>query len=579
MNAKEIYNHVCNFSPTPEQEEAFEVLTSWDATKNPLVLKLPCGYGKTESVVIPYLAQAFTDKWSLAPRLIYVLPTRALCNQIKERIEAYALAVKKLTSRELKVSVEHGMSSLDPLFFADICVTTFDQFLYGYARNKSHVGRHVDVPAGAFANSVVVFDEAHLYSPYTHALMKALLEFLSHSKIPVVVMTATMPKTLQDDLLEDLNPMTIEFKGKFLCDRELSWEMKEWRLLDGEKASKDLLASLSTAKNQKVLIVANRVDVAQKLAIELKDKGVKLIHSRFSANDRDDKEKAVTDLLGKESNSKKGIVISTQVCEVGLDISADVLITECASADALVQRIGRVARWGGSGKVLIVKPESVIKDDKEMFYPYVDKKLGDKGDFVKIVDEYLRQKPNLEFTSWEDTKDLCDQMEYRADYVEARNAMGQVFEATLYADSVPYNLSARNELYCTVFIGTIIKPKKGKSGESSKSISINSEAFNVTEKIPYGVIKLSCLNIPYLWFRRFWRKEEGSEKGLKIVEYDPETQILKENTWNKRPSPFKIYLLVDEEGVKDEDKNYTPEIGLRPKPREMEIIEEACLIC
>lgn len=167
MNTKEIHNQVCNFSPTPEQEEAFEVLTSWDATKNPLVLKLPCGYGKTESVVIPYLAQAFTDKWSLAPRLIYVLPTRALCNQIKERIEAYALAVKKLTSRELKVSVEHGMSSLDPLFFADICVTTFDQFLYGYARNKSHVGRHVDVPAGAFANSVVVFDEAHLYSPPT----------------------------------------------------------------------------------------------------------------------------------------------------------------------------------------------------------------------------------------------------------------------------------------------------------------------------------------------------------------------------------------------------------------------------
>ena len=65
-----------------------------------------------------------------------------------------------------------------------------------------------------------------------------------------------------------------------------------------------------------------------------------------------------------------GVIISTQVCEVGLDISCDLLITECASADALVQRIGRVARWGGEGKVIIVNPEKSV--------PYVDSKLEEK---------------------------------------------------------------------------------------------------------------------------------------------------------------------------------------------------------
>jgi CRISPR-associated endonuclease/helicase Cas3 len=574
MNVDETYYQLCNFSPTPEQEESFNVIRNWDSLKNPLVLRLPCGYGKTESVVIPFLAQALSGNWSLAPRLIYVLPTRALCNQIAERIETYASRVKSSSGRKLTVSIEHGISSQDPLFFADICVTTLDQFLYGYARTKAHIGRHVDIPAGAFANSIVVFDEAHLYSPYTHALLKAMLDILCYSNIPVVVMTATMPKTLQEDLFEGVNPYTIDFNGEFLYDREITWDLKEWKLLDGNKASDGLLTSLNSAKNQKILIVANRVDIAQKLAVELKDKKVKLIHSRFSAKDRTDKEKEVIDILGKKSESKNGIVITTQVCEVGLDISADILITECASADALVQRIGRVARWGGSGKVLIVKPvPGIDKEGKEKFYPYVDEKLGENGDFVKLADEYLRSHQDLKFTSWTDTKMLCDLMEYRVGYVEARNAMGLVFEATLYADSVPYTLSARNELYCTVFIGTVSKPKKKKSREMGTSISINGSEFKVTEKIPYGVIKQSCLNVSYLWFRKFWK--DG--KGLKIVEYDPENQMLRENTWNRPPAPFRIYALVDEEGAKEADKNYDPYIGLTPKPQEL--IEEACMIC
>jgi CRISPR-associated endonuclease/helicase Cas3 len=577
MNATESYHQLCNFYPTTEQEEAFDVLINGGSSKNPLVLRLPCGYGKTESVVIPFLSQAFSGKWSLAPRLIYVLPTRALCNQIAERIETYASRVESISGRKLKVSIEHGISSQDPLFFADICVTTLDQFLYGYARTKAHIGKHVDMPAGAFANSIVVFDEAHLYSPYTHALLKAMLDILCYSNVPVVVMTATMPKTLHEDLLKDLKSLHIEFKGKFLCERELSWEMKEWRLLDGDKASESLIDFLNSAKDRKILIVANRVDVAQKLAIDkrLRDDGVKLIHSRFSVKDRGDKEKAVIDLLGKGSKGQNGIVISTQVCEVGLDISADILITECASADALVQRIGRVARWGGSGEVLIIKPVpgSDDKGGKEKFYPYVDEKLGEKGDFVKLADEYLRSHHDLDFTSWDSVTKFCDQMEYRVGYVEARNAMGQLFEATLYADSVPYTLSARNELYCTVFIGTVPNPKKKKSSELGTSISINESEFKVTDQIHYGEIKQSCLNVSYLWFRRFWR--DG--KGLKIVEYDPKTQMIKENTWNKRPLPFKIYALVDDKDAKEADKNYDSYIGLIPKAQEL--IEEACMIC
>lgn len=566
MNPTDIYKSTCDFLPTPEQVEVFNVLSNWKISQNPLLLRLPCGYGKTESVVVPFLAQAMTNKWSLAPRMIYVLPTRALCNQIHDRIFNYA---KKINGKTITVGIEHGTSSLDPLFFSDICITTFDQFLYGYARNKSQVGRHVDVPAGAFANSVIVFDEAHLYSPYTHSLMKAMLDILCHSRIPVVVMTATMPESLQNDLMCDLMPKIIGFRGQFLNNRSVSWELKEWLLLEDEHPSEELLSILNNAINQKVLIVANRVDVAQKLAIGLKDKGATLIHSRFSAEDRAIKEKAVIGLLGKNSN-KKGIIISTQVCEVGLDISCDLLITECASADALVQRIGRVARWGGEGKVIIVNPEKSV--------PYVDKKLGDDGDFVGLSKKHLKDNPHLDFASWRDTETFCNQMKYHVDYVEARNAMGQVFDATLYADSIPYNLSARDEMYCTIFISVLKKPeKKKKTTESGQVIIINSREFKFTETIPYVEIKPLCLNVSYLWFRRFWSNKDGVKKGLKIVEYDPESQRLRENTLDKPPRPFKIYALLDEEGSKEEDRNYNSVIGLKPKSQEID--EEACHIC
>jgi CRISPR-associated endonuclease/helicase Cas3 len=563
MNPEKLYHEICEFSPTAEQIEVFDALSHWDTSQNPLLIRLPCGYGKTESVTLPFLNQAMTNKWSLAPRMIYVLPTRALCNQICNRISEY---VEK-TGKKIIVGIEHGTSSLDPLFFSDICITTFDQFLYGYARSKSQVGRHVDVPAGAFANSVIVFDEAHLYSPYTHALMKAMLDILCHSKIPVVVMTATMPRTLQTDLMEEFNPKHIDFKGKFLNERTVSWAMEKWTFLNEDEPSPQLLAILDKTTDQKVLIVANRVDVAQKLAMGLKDRKARLIHSRFTVKDRAMKENEIIGLLGKKPNEKSGIVISTQVCEVGLDISCDLLITECASADALVQRIGRVVRWGGEGRVVIADPGKSI--------PYVDKKLGDKGDFVKITKEYLAGNLNLDFTSWKDTTEFCNQMGYHVDYVEARNAMGQVFEATLYADSIPYNLSARDELYCTVFICHVNKSERKK--KTGDFISINSKQFNVTETIPYGEIKTQCLNVSYLWFRRFWSNKDGAKKGLKIVEYDPATQSLREMTRDKPPRPFKIYALLDEENIRVEDENYDPYLGLKPVSQETD--EEACLIC
>jgi CRISPR-associated endonuclease/helicase Cas3 len=586
MNTTEIYNDICGFSPTLEQSEVFDALTNFDISKNPLLLRLPCGYGKTESVIIPFLSQAIDNRWSLAPRLIYVLPTRALCNQIRDRIYLYSEKVHKKTGKIITVGIEHGTSSLDPLFFSDICITTFDQFLYGYARTKQQIGRHFDLPAGSIANSIVVFDEAHLYSPYTHSLMRAMIEILVISRIPVVIMTATMPETLQNDLLNGLeitgnNHQIISFQGKWPehKNRKITWSLKNWGLLHDGPIHEELDKILKDNNDKKVLIVVNRIDTAQKITRLLKQRKefLNLIHSRFTIKDRNDKEASVYKHFGKEKlNQKPGIIMTTQVCEVGLDISCDILITECASADALVQRAGRVARWGGSGEIIIVRPmglESWINDGQwDEAFPYVDQKRDlasnfndiKEGEFAGIAWKYLEQNRDRNiFTDWNETINFCNAMNYHTDDVEARGALEQLFESTLYADERPWNLSARGELYCTLVVvsGDIL------TVESTAKEAVKSRKKKMQEAhVLYGELKPYFINVP---FRYLVNKDTKKLRKYNFLEGRVEDELNK-----NRVKPFQTYL-IDPSGYYDPDMGLT--ISVEDKVTETEEAT-SCLI-
>src|SRR5690606_15022957 len=52
--------------------------------------------------------------------------------------------------------------------------------------------------------------------------------------------------------------------------------------------------------------------------------------------------------------SENRIIVATQVVEAGVDISADALVTELAPWASLIQRLGRCARYGGKGDVVVV---------------------------------------------------------------------------------------------------------------------------------------------------------------------------------------------------------------------------------
>jgi CRISPR-associated endonuclease/helicase Cas3 len=102
------------------------------------------------------------------------------------------------------------------------------------------------------------------------------------------------------------------------------------------------------------LLIVNTVDRATKLFNLLRRQSrlegvpIKLIHSRFRPYERE----KWSDFLSQRDDSRR-ILISTQVVEAGVDLSAAVLYTELAPWASLVQRFGRCARYPGeSGQVI-----------------------------------------------------------------------------------------------------------------------------------------------------------------------------------------------------------------------------------
>jgi len=431
VQAADAYKQLFDFGePYEHQTRLFEACRD---QAFPLLLRAPCGTGKTEAAVAAWLAQLLDHDFHLPPRLIYVLPTRALCNQIACRLSG---CVEK-ADVDLVVRVQHGAAPHDAMLFADIAVTTLDHFVYAYARSSGQVRGHIDLPAGCMAHSLVVFDEAHLYqSGFTFSVMRAMLEILDAAGVPFVVMTATMPGSLQESFGERINFTEAQFGGEATA-RELDLRLHLDRpLIAGETLDEDALEAIEGA--ERALVVCNTVGTAQEVYRLLDGpsrEDVALIHSRYTVADRAAHEAHAIALLGNE-----GVVVSTQVCEAGLDVSADLLITEMAPADSLVQRAGRCARLNHgqpNGTVLVYCPGG---------HPYEPAHLW-------RACEYQSGHPDLDLTDWAQTCEFADEMAYVADDVAARDSLFDLYEATLYADRRPWELAVREGKYLYAWHG------------------------------------------------------------------------------------------------------------------------------
>jgi CRISPR-associated endonuclease/helicase Cas3 len=196
------------------------------------------------------------------------------------------------------------------------------------------------------ADSAVIIDEVHSFDK---RMFETLVCFLKNFDIPVLCMTATLPQSRIENLVREVEGLRV-FPNKEeqaeLKDLERAETHPRYNLeivANEDNALKIAVEELN--KGKRVMWVVNTVKRCQKVAkrFENKTKIRPLVyHSRFRLKDRKNRHEATVTAFKQIGEAK--IAVTTQVCEMSLDLDADVLITEIAPIPSLVQRFGRSNR-------------------------------------------------------------------------------------------------------------------------------------------------------------------------------------------------------------------------------------------
>lgn len=254
---------------------------------------------------------------------------------------------------------------------ASFAVGTVDQLLFMGLKSRHLALRHL-----ALAGKVVVIDEAHAYDTYMNSYLDRVLSWLGAYRVPLVVLSATLPAGRRCELAaayagpagegtdfgdvaqaQTYPLLTAVEPGRpvVLESVEPSGRRTDVRVerlgdeLDGvgERLEQEL------AGGGCVLVVRNTVDRVLETAAALQrrfgPKDVTVAHARFLDLDRAAKDAELLELFGPPETSAgrrpvRHIVVASQVAEQSLDIDFDLLVTDLCPIDLLLQRMGRLHR-------------------------------------------------------------------------------------------------------------------------------------------------------------------------------------------------------------------------------------------
>ncbi|MCB0173129.1 MAG: CRISPR-associated helicase Cas3' [Anaerolineae bacterium] len=408
------------FMPYPYQEKVAQLLLSGQN----VILQAPTGAGKTAAALLPFLHARKNSNASLFPRkCIYSVPMRVLANQFV--VEYTKLITKYGWQHELNVTIQTGERPEDPQLEGDLIFTTIDQTLSNFLCIPYALGNsRANVNAGATAASYLVFDEFHLYD--AQAALPTTLQMLKMLKgiTPFLLMTATFSNSMLTELAQELQAIIVpEDKTERLALQAIPSQQKERvyqtqnRLLTAE----DVLTH-HPARGRSIAI-CNTVDRTQTLFEVVKSAAptgveVKLLHSRFYPDDRKAKEDWLRREFGKDKpayQTQSAILIATQVIEVGLDITCDVLHTELAPANAVLQRAGRCARYAGERGQVYLYRLPLNKNGDTNYLPYRDH--GQKEICDLTWQAFSRDDRNGQVFSFGDEQTILSEVHGAADKI------------------------------------------------------------------------------------------------------------------------------------------------------------------
>lgn len=191
--------------------------------------------------------------------------------------------------------------------------------------------------------------------------------------MPFILMTATFSRTLLDGLADWLDAAIVTVPpGELAGIPSQQDKVRRFHHVDSLLTADAVL----DRRGARTLALCNTVDRAVALWEDLHvragdDVEVLLLHSRFLRDDRQAKEERVRRLFGPDgAPARPTILVATQVVEVGLNITSDVLHTEMAPANSLLQRAGRCARFAGETGDVFVYDVSPNARGEPNYAPY-----------------------------------------------------------------------------------------------------------------------------------------------------------------------------------------------------------------
>lgn len=389
-----------------------------------VILTAPTGSGKTETALLWLQNQL---KHYGQGRVFYVLPFTASINAMYERLG------NDIGSKN-KVGLQHGklreyletlierrnstISSSERQYLVHKLkedyqtIVTPLKVVTPFQLLKNIFGlKNFEKGLFEWAGGYFIFDEIHAYQPDVFAQIIVLIEFaIKYLKVKVFIMTATLPHYLKTILKE-----TIGEHCEIKATDELYRQFTRHRivLLDGLLENSLDIIQNDLNNGKKVLVVCNTVEQSQQVYDRIFCKDKVLLHGSFNATDRNFKEQE----LGQE-NVK--LLVGTQAIEVSLDIDFDVIYTEPAPIDALIQRFGRVNRKRRKGICNCYVFRDRNKTDKYIYksQEIIDRTIESLSEFDEFVDEKrIQEAIDFVYPDWEEK----DKEEFDFIYKELKN--------------------------------------------------------------------------------------------------------------------------------------------------------------
>ncbi|XOB98225.1 CRISPR-associated helicase Cas3' [Deinococcota bacterium DY0809b] len=407
------FKKVFPFSPNGLQSKVIEGLHNLDGPSL-LIIEAPMGGGKTEAALYAHLLLQAKN----GHRGLYVaMPTQATGNAMFARVDGF---LRTFGDRPHDLQLVHGAALLNPDYLklrevggvvggesdqavlasewfsakkramlTEYGVGTVDQALLGVLKVRHHFVR-----LWGLGNRTVVLDEIHAYDAYTSRLIEGLVRWLRALGSSVVLMSATLTHKQREGLAaawgaELPGAETPYPRVTIVSDSARSlavpWpEKKAYEIESAPRPTDELHAEIIEKLGEEGVAAAivNTVDRAQRLYRKVQESlgsgepileegvvvgrrfgtlEIYLLHARYPSHERQVREIALLSRFGKEGRRpRRALVIATQVAEQSLDLDFDLLFTDLAPLDLVLQRAGRVHRHKRSRSAVHAAPRIYV---------------------------------------------------------------------------------------------------------------------------------------------------------------------------------------------------------------------------